>query len=98
MLEKGKGVVEMENKNFGRSVCAIAIPVALQCMLQSSFSIIDQIMIGKLGEVSIAAVGLAGKFSSIFSVVVAAVGAVYWSSKRTCTGSRNYYRKRTWKT
>lgn len=59
---------------FAKSVSVIAIPVALQCMLQSSFSIIDQIMIGTLGEVNIAAVGLAGKFASIYSVVVAAVG------------------------
>lgn len=63
-------------KGFGKTVGAIAVPVAMQCMLQSSFSIVDQIMIGKLGEVSIAAVGLAGKFSSIFSVVIAAVGTV----------------------
>ena len=33
-------------------------------------------MIGQLGSVSVAGVGLAGKFSSIFSVIVAAVGAV----------------------
>lgn len=61
---------------FFRAVVALAVPVALQSMLQSSFSIVDQIMIGQLGEVSIAGVGLAGKFASIFSVVVAAVGAV----------------------
>lgn len=62
--------------DFLNSVKKIAIPVALQCMLQSSFSIIDQVMIGQLGSTSIAAVGLAGKFASIFSVVVAAVGTV----------------------
>lgn len=45
-------------------------------MLQASFSIVDQIMIGQLGSVSIAGIGLAGKFSSIFSVMVAAIGAV----------------------
>lgn len=61
---------------FFSSVMALAVPVALQSMLQSSFSIVDQIMIGQLGSVSIAGVGFAGKFSSIFSVVVAAVGAV----------------------
>ena len=63
-------------KTFFRSVCALAVPAALQSMLQSSFSIIDQIMIGQLGSVSIAGVGFAGKFSSIYSVVVSAVGAV----------------------
>ena len=57
-------------------MCNLAIPVALQSMLQASFSIVDQIMIGQLGSVSVAGVGLAGKFSSVYSVVVAAIGTV----------------------
>lgn len=65
-----------KNGSFFKTVCALAIPAALQSMLQSSFSIIDQIMIGQLGSVSVAGVGLAGKFASIYSVVVSAVGAV----------------------
>lgn len=65
-----------KNMSFAKEVSVLAIPVALQCMLQSSFSIIDQIMIGQLGSLSIASIGLAGKFSSIYSVVVAAIGAV----------------------
>lgn len=67
---------EIQNESFFQTVCALAIPVALQSMLQSSFSIIDQIMIGQLGSVNVAAVGFAGKFSSVFSVVSSAVGAV----------------------
>lgn len=66
----------MRDKNFFKTVCNIAIPVALQSMLQASFSIVDQIMIGQLGSGSVAGVGLAGKFSSIFSVLVSAIGAV----------------------
>lgn len=66
----------MKKTVFFRSVCLLAIPVALQSMLQSSFSIVDQIMIGQLGSVSIAGVGYAGKFASVFSVVVSAVGTV----------------------
>lgn len=65
-----------QEQNFLKVVCNLAIPVALQSMLQSSFSIVDQIMIGQLGSVSVAGVGLAGKSSSIFSVVVSAIGAV----------------------
>ena len=67
----------MNRKNsFFASVCSLAVPVALQSMLQSSFSIVDQIMIGQLGSVSVAGVGLAGKFASIYSVIVSAVGVV----------------------
>ena len=65
-----------EKHTFLRTVCNLAIPVALQSMLQASFGMIDQIMIGQLGSVSVAGVGLAGKFSSIYTVVVSAIGAV----------------------
>ena len=48
----------------------------MQSMLQASFSIVDQIMIGQLGETNISAVGLCGNFSLIFSVVIGAVSTV----------------------
>ena len=59
-----------QNQTFFRMVCNLAIPVALQSMLQSSFSMVDQLMIGQLGSVSVAGVGLAAKFSSVFSVIL----------------------------
>ncbi len=63
---------------FYQDVWKIAVPVGLQSLLQSSFSVIDQIMIGQLGPASIAAIGLAGKFGSIYiytsSAVFAAAG------------------------
>ena len=51
--------MEKENRFF-KAVCQLAVPVTLQSMLQSSFSIVDQIMIGQLGSVSVAGVGIAG--------------------------------------
>lgn len=66
----------MRKDKFLKAVCSLAIPVALQSMLQSSFSMVDQIMIGQLGEISVAGVGLARKFASIYSVVISAIGAV----------------------
>jgi len=62
--------------DFVRTLCKIAVPVTLQGMLQASFSIVDQIMIGQLGEAGIAAVGLCGNFSLIFSVMLGAVCTV----------------------
>ena len=61
---------------FMKELGRIAVPVTLQSMLQASFSIVDQIMIGQLGAVSIAAVGLGGNYSMIFSVVSGSVGTV----------------------
>ena len=44
--------------SFFKTVCHLAVPAALQSMLQSSFSMVDQIMIGQLGETCVAGVGL----------------------------------------
>lgn len=66
----------MERKEiFERTVLKIALPVTMQSLLQSSFSVIDQIMIGQLGSNSIAGIGLGGKFVSLYSVVLAAIAS-----------------------
>ena len=78
-----------KEQHFLKAVCAIAVPVALQSMLQASFSIVDQIMIGQLGSVSVAGVGYAGKFSSIYSVMVAAIGTVAGIMISQYIGQRN---------
>lgn len=64
-----------ENQSFQKEFFKIALPVTFQCLLQSSFGVIDQIMTGQLGSASIAGIGLAGKFTSLFSVLVSAVSA-----------------------
>ena len=43
-----------EKDSFFKTVCHLAVPAALQSMLQSSFSMVDQIMIGQLGETCVA--------------------------------------------
>lgn len=83
-----------KNDSFFKTVCSLAVPVTLQSMLQSSFSIVDQIMIGQLGTVSVAGVGLAGKFSSIYSVVISAIGAVAGIMIAQYLGQKNKYEVR----
>ena len=79
----------MEQDRFFFSVCRLAIPVALQSLLQASFNVIDQIMIGQLGSVDVAAVGLAGKFTGIFAVVVSAVSTIAGIMVSQYLGQRN---------
>ena len=62
-------------KSFRRELIGIALPVTLQSLLQSSFAMVDQLMIGQLGSESIAGIGLGGKFASIYTVVLGAVAA-----------------------
>lgn len=64
-----------ETKEFREDLRQLALPVTLQSLLQSSFSIVDQIMAGQLGSVSVAAIGLSGKFISLLTVMVSALSA-----------------------
>ena len=63
----------MSEKSFLQDVLRISIPVALQSMLQSSFSMVDQIMVGQLGDKS---VEIAGKPSFIYAFVIGAISTI----------------------
>lgn len=65
----------MKKNDFRANLISIALPITLQSLRQSSFSMVDQIMIGQLGSERIAGIGLGGKFASIYSVVLGAVAA-----------------------
>lgn len=87
-----------KRETFKRTVMKIALPVTLQSLLQSSFSVIDQIMIGKLGSCSIAGIGLGGKFASLYSVVLGAIASAagimisqYIGSKDAKSVSRSFF-------
>jgi MATE efflux family protein len=62
-----------EKRKLYSNILKIALPVTLQALLQASFSVVDQLMIGHLGGQSIAAIGLAGKFISIYTVLLGAI-------------------------
>lgn len=65
-----------ENRQFRKELLRIAVPVTLQCLLQSSFGVIDQIMTGQLGSGSIAGIGMGSKFISLYTVLISAISAV----------------------
>ena len=79
----------MSDKNFLQKVLRISIPVALQTMLQSSFSMIDQIMVGQLGDKSVAAVEIAGKPGFIYAFVIGAISTITGIMISQYIGSHN---------
>lgn len=66
----------MERKHFLKDVLKIAVPVGFQSMLQSSFGMVDQMMVGQLGSTAVAAVEVASRPAFIYSVVVGAVASI----------------------
>lgn len=53
-------------KSFFRAVLVIALPIAFQNFLSTTASMVDTIMIGSQGELSVAAVGICSQISSLF--------------------------------
>lgn len=56
----------MDWKVFFQAVLTIALPIALQNFLSTTASMVDTIMIGSQGELSVAAVGICSQISSLF--------------------------------
>lgn len=56
--------------SFTRTMLSIAVPVTLQNLLFSSLTFIDTLMIGRLGDLPLAAVGMAGKWTWFLGIVL----------------------------
>ena len=53
-------LADLFDRSFWAAALPLVIPIALQNLLMTSFRLVDTLMVGRLGDVSIAAVGLAG--------------------------------------
>ena len=83
----GKSNVKVD-KGFLKQMLLIAVPIMLQNLVSSSLNMVDTIMIGKLGEVEIAAVGIANQYFFLFHMIILGLSAgcsvfisQYWGMK-----------------
>ena len=60
----------LNDKTFWKNTLKIAIPVAVQNLLFSSFTLVDTIFVSRLGDVSLSAVGMASQWSFLMSLVM----------------------------
>lgn len=77
-----------KDKMFFPRMFSLVLPILLQNLLSSSLNFIDVFMIGRLGEVQVAAVGSANQFFFIFLMLIfglasgtAIFTAQYWGKK-----------------
>lgn len=64
----------IKDKKFYKTVCSIAIPIALQGLITSGVNMMDTIMIGAVGETELSAVSLANQFINIFHIFCMGIG------------------------
>lgn len=74
--------------DFVLPMLSLAMPIALQNFVASSLNMVDTIMIGQLGQVEIAAVGLANQFFFLFHLLLFGINsgaaiftAQFWGKK-----------------
>ena len=76
------------DKKFLKIVFSLAIPIIIQNFIMASLGTVDVLMVGKLGEKSLAAVSTANQFFYILQWLLIAMtgsasifGAQYWGKK-----------------
>jgi len=82
--------LDIKDGAFWRITLSLAIPITLQNMLVSSFSLIDTLMISQLGDVQLSATGMAGQFTWLFNMMLFGIssGAAVFVSQYWGNGNR----------
>ncbi|MBB5375408.1 putative MATE family efflux protein [Deinococcus metalli] len=62
-------------KSPAREIAGIAVPVSLEMVIQLVLGFINQVIVGTLGAVSVAAVGLSGSLGFLFFITLGALGS-----------------------
>jgi putative MATE family efflux protein len=62
--------MHLKDRNFYKTMLAIALPISFQNLISSSLNMVDTVMIGRLGETQIAAVGLANQLFFLFILLM----------------------------
>lgn len=60
----------IKDRSFYRNLLIIALPVAMQNLISSSLNMVDTIMIGRLGDENVAAVGMANQIFFLFILLL----------------------------
>ena len=79
-----------KNLDFYKLLITISIPIVIQNLISSSLNLVDNVMIGQLGETYIAATGLANQIYFIMTLIlfggnsgISIYIAQYWGKKET---------------
>lgn len=89
-------IIKIADRDFFKRLATVAIPATLQYLLGASRSLVDTVMIGKLGVDQVAAVGAAGKPFFVLVIVIFGITsgtgilvAQYWGKKDKNGVSKN---------
>jgi len=62
-----------EDKVFYKTLFKIAMPIVIQNFIASFLNMVDTVMIGRVGEIEIAAVGIANQYFFLFIIIIMSI-------------------------
>ena len=63
------------DRRFWHDTVRLALPIAVQNMLASSFSLVDTLMVSRLGDLALSSVGMAGQWSWFLNLITFGVAS-----------------------
>lgn len=80
----------LKSNKFLLSIITLVIPITIQSLISSSLNMVDNLMIGSLGESSIASVGMVNQYFFVFMLALSGINAgagifmsQFWGQKKT---------------
>jgi len=67
----------IHDRTFFSTLIMLALPIVLQNLISSSLNLVDTIMIGRVGTIELAAVGVAAQFFFFHTVLLVGIGSGY---------------------
>lgn len=64
------GLLTIDSKTLYKNMAKIALPISVQGLITSSLTLIDNLMVGSLGESELSAVGVAGNVFFVFFLLI----------------------------
>lgn len=83
-----RSITLVKEKNFYRTLFIVALPAAFQALISMSVNMLDNLMVGSLGDISLASVAQANQVSTLFTFIVNGIGggaavlvSQYWGKR-----------------
>lgn len=65
--------LDKENKVFYKTLLTLCIPIIIQNLLSTLINMVDTIMVGGLGEMSVAAIGIANQYFFLYNMALSGI-------------------------
>lgn len=65
--------LDKENKVFYKTLLTLCVPIIIQNLLSTLINMVDTIMVGGLGEISVAAIGIANQYFFLYNMALSGI-------------------------